>query len=193
MFSKKNNSQTKRLFSFIIACFFKNTNTIQSFREIRLRDRLILRNFRYTHQDFIAARQKDLELDSDYNFFFKLFSSIISNQFFRKFIFEYSNNTDFFDSKARELSSISLKQSFSSLSRHHVWKRYQNDFFIQDNAIERFFRISNMTERNEKSINFYESLTLRRNRECRTARVNRSNLNRFDFNRFNHFREASQD
>jgi hypothetical protein len=42
-----------------------------------------------------------------------------------------------------------------------------------------------MTERNEKSINFYEFLTLRRDRECR---VNR--FNRFDFN---HFREASQD
>jgi hypothetical protein len=42
-----------------------------------------------------------------------------------------------------------------------------------------------MTERNEKSINFYKSLTLRRNRECR---INR--FNRFDFN---HFRKASQD
>jgi hypothetical protein len=42
-----------------------------------------------------------------------------------------------------------------------------------------------MTERNEKSINSYESLTLRRNRECRVSR-----FNRFDFD---HFREALQD
>jgi hypothetical protein len=41
-----------------------------------------------------------------------------------------------------------------------------------------------MTKKNEKSINFYESLTLRRNRKCR---VNR--FNRFDFN---HFRKVSQ-
>ncbi len=43
-----------------------------------------------------------------------------------------------------------------------------------------------MTKRNEKSINFYESLTLRRNRECR---INRFNLN---FNRLSHSRKASQ-
>jgi hypothetical protein len=41
-----------------------------------------------------------------------------------------------------------------------------------------------MTEKNEKSVNFYEFLTLRRDRECR---VNR--FNRFDFN---HSRKASQ-
>jgi hypothetical protein len=41
-----------------------------------------------------------------------------------------------------------------------------------------------MTKRNEKSANSYESLTLRRNRECR---VSRFNLN------LSHFREASQD
>jgi hypothetical protein len=42
-----------------------------------------------------------------------------------------------------------------------------------------------MTERNEKLINFYESLTLRRDRECRV-----SQSNHFDSS---HFREASQD
>jgi hypothetical protein len=42
-----------------------------------------------------------------------------------------------------------------------------------------------MTEKNEKSANFYEFLTLRRNRECR---INR--FNRFDFN---HSRKVSQD
>jgi archaellum biogenesis protein FlaJ (TadC family) len=109
MFSKKSNSQTKRLFSFIIVCFFRSTNTIQFFREIKQRNRFILRNFHYTHQHFIAARQKDFELDSDYNFFFKLFSSVISSQFFRKFIFDFSSDTDLFDLEARESSSISLK------------------------------------------------------------------------------------
>jgi hypothetical protein len=109
MFSKKSNSQTKRLFSFIIVCFLKNTSTIQSFREIKRRDRFILRDFHYTHQDFIAARQKDFELDSDYNLSFKLFSSIISSQFSRKFTFDLSSDTDLFDLEARESSSISLK------------------------------------------------------------------------------------
>ncbi len=56
MFSKKNNSQTKRLFSFIIACFLRSTSTIQSFREVRRLKRLILRDFHYTHQKFIIAR-----------------------------------------------------------------------------------------------------------------------------------------
>jgi hypothetical protein len=66
---------------------------------------------------------------------------------------------------------------------------------FRNNAIERFFRISNMTERNEKSINSHESLTLRRDRECRTIRVNQRNLkrSRLDLNRLNHSREASQD
>jgi hypothetical protein len=44
-----------------------------------------------------------------------------------------------------------------------------------------------MTERNEKLVNFYKFLTLRRNRKCRLNR-----LCRFDFNRFNHFRKISQ-
>jgi hypothetical protein len=198
MFSKRSNSQTKRLISSIIACFLRSTSTIQSFREIRRIDRLILRDFHYTHQDFIVARQKDFELDSDYNLFFKLFSSIISNQFFRKFTFDSSSDTDLFDLEARELSSVSLKQwSSSSLSSHHVRRRYQNDLFIRDNAIERFFRISNMTERNEKSANFYESLTLRRDRECRISRLSLRHscfsFSRLSFNRLSHSREASQD
>ncbi len=41
-----------------------------------------------------------------------------------------------------------------------------------------------MTRRNEKSANFYESLTLRRDRECRVK------FNQFDFNR--HLEESSQ-
>jgi uncharacterized protein (UPF0305 family) len=44
-----------------------------------------------------------------------------------------------------------------------------------------------MTKKNEKSINFYESLTLRQDRE---RRVNR--FCRFCFNCFNHLRKASQ-
>jgi hypothetical protein len=195
MFSKKNNSQTKRLFSFIIVCFLRNTSRIQSFREIKKRDRLILRDFHYTHQNFITARQKDFELDFDYNLFFKLFSSIISNQSFQKFILDSSNDTDLFYLKARESSSISFKQSFSSSSSHHVRRRHQNNFFIRDNAIERFFRVSNMTKRNEKLVNFHEFLTLRRDRECRAARVNQRSFkhNRLNLNRFNHSREALQD
>jgi hypothetical protein len=112
MFSTKNNSQIKRLFSFIIICFFKNTNTIQSFREIRLRKQLILRNFYHTHQDFIVAYQKNLDRDSEYCSSNTVFTSIISNQFSRKFIFDSLSDTDFFDLKTRESSSRSFKQLF---------------------------------------------------------------------------------
>jgi hypothetical protein len=35
--------------------------------------------------------------------------------------------------------------------------------------MERFFRVSTMTRKNEKSANFHESLTLRRNRERRAS------------------------
>ncbi len=203
MFSKKSNSQTKRLFSFIITCFFKNINTIQSFREIKLRKRLILRDFYHTHQDFIVAYQKNLDHDSEYCSSNTTFTSIISSQFFRKFILDSSNDTNLFDLKTRESSLNSFKQSLQSfqsssisismLSFHHVRRKHQNDFFIRNNATERFFRVSNMTRKNEKSADFYESLTLRRDRERRAIRVNQFSRNHLDFNRFCHFREVSQD
>jgi hypothetical protein len=208
MFSKKSNSKTKRLFSFIIACYSRSLNTIQSFREAKRRDRLTLRDFHHIFQDVIAARQKDFELDSNYNFLsFKLSSSVISNQFFRESIFDSLSDIDLFDLKVRSSSSlkslnrsldkhVSLKQLVSfvnslriqssrNLSSRSYERKYQNDLFIRNNATERFFRISNMTERNERSINFYESLTLRQDRECRVSR-----FNRFDFS---HSRKASQD
>jgi hypothetical protein len=50
-----------------------------------------------------------------------------------------------------------------------------------------------MTKRNEKSVDFYESLTLRRDRERRAVRVNRFSRSRLDLNRFCHSREVSQD
>ncbi len=54
-----------------------------------------------------------------------------------------------------------------------------------------------MTERNEKSANFYESLTLRRDRECRISRLSLRHscfsFSRLSFNRLSHSREASQD
>ncbi len=198
MFSKKSNSQTKRLLSSIIACFLRSTSTIQSFREVRRIDRLILRDFHYTHQDFIAARQKDLELDSDYNSSFKLSSSVISNQFSRKSTLDPSSDTDLFDLEAREPSSVPLKQPPPPpLPSHHVRRRYQNDLSIRNNAAERFFRVPNMTERNERSANPYESLTLRRDRECRTSRLslrhNCLSSSRLSSSRLSHPREAPQD
>jgi hypothetical protein len=69
MFSKRSNSQTKRLFSFIIVCYSKSLNTIQSFREVKRRNQLTLKNFHHIFQNVVAARQKDFELDSDYNIF----------------------------------------------------------------------------------------------------------------------------
>jgi hypothetical protein len=50
-----------------------------------------------------------------------------------------------------------------------------------------------MTERNEKSINFHESLTLRRDREYRTTRVKQRSSKRLDLSRLNHSQKASQD
>jgi hypothetical protein len=208
MFSKRNNSQTKRLFSVIIICYLRSLNTIQFFREVKKRNRLTLKDFHHIFQNVIAARQKDFELDSDYNSLsFKLSSSIISNQFFRKSILDSLNDIDLFDLEVRSSSSLrSLNRSFNKhvsfeqfvsfinllkiqssriLSSRSYERKYQNDFFIRDNAIERFFRISNMTKKNERSINFYESLTLRRNRECRVNWFNRLD--------FNHSRKTSQD
>jgi hypothetical protein len=219
MFSKRSNSQTKRLLSSIIVCYFRSLSTIQSFREARKRDRLTLKDFHHIFQNVIVARQKDLELDSDYNFFsFKLSSSIISNQFSRKSTLDSLNDIDLFDLEVRSSSSLksfnkspdrhvsleqlvsfvnSLKtQSPRSLSSRSYERKYQNDLSIRNSATERFFRISNMTERNEKSANFHESLTLRRDRECRVSlRRSRVNLRRcdLDLSRLNHSREDSQD
>jgi hypothetical protein len=157
---------------------------------------LTLKNFHHIFQDVIAARQKDLEFDFDYNSFsFKLFSSIISYQFFRKSIFDSINDIDFFDLEVRSSSSlksfnksldkhVSLKQliSFVNSSRTQSFRNYekkhQNDFFIRNNAIEKFFRISNMTNRNARSIDFHESLTLRRSR--RAFKLNNSDRRNLD-------------
>jgi hypothetical protein len=165
MFSKKSNSKTKRLLSFIIACYSKSLNTIQSFREAKRRNRLTLKDFHHIFQNVIAARQKDFELDSDYNLFsFKLSSSVISNQFSRKSTLDSLSDIDLFDLKIRSSSSlrsfnrsfdrhVSLKQLVSfvnslrtqplrSLSSRSYERKYQNDLSIRDSATERFFRVS---------------------------------------------------
>jgi hypothetical protein len=206
MFSKKTEIKIlnlKRLFSFIIACYFKNLNTIQSFREVKKRNWLILKNFHHIFQNVIAARQKDFELDFNYNFFsFKLSSSIISSQFFRKSIFDSFNDIDLFDLEFR--SSFSFKSFNKSFDKHVLFKRfisfvnsskiqsfrnyekkYRNDLFIRNNTIKFFFRISNITNRNARSIDFYEALTLRRNRRAfKLNNSNRRNLDRKFFKRF---------
>jgi hypothetical protein len=72
-------------------------------------------------QDVIAARQEDLEFDFNYNSFsFKLFSLIISNQFFEKFILDSFNDIDLFDLKVR--SSFSLKSFNKSFDKHVSFK-----------------------------------------------------------------------
>ncbi len=120
----------KRLFSFIIVCYFKSLNTIQSFREIKKRDRLTLRNFHHIFQNVIAAHQKDFELDFDYNFSFKLSSSIILNRFFRKSILDSFNDINLFDLKVR--SSSSLK----SFNRHVLLKQFIS--FVNSSKIQLF-------------------------------------------------------
>jgi hypothetical protein len=211
MFSKKRKIKilktTKRLFSFIIVCYFKSLNTIQSFREVKRRNRLTLKDFHHIFQDVIAARQKDLELDSDYNSSFILFSSIISNQFSRKLIFDSFNDIDLFDLEIRSSSSlksfnrsfdkqVSLKQlilfvnssriqSLRNQSSRSYERKHQNDLFIQNNAIERFFRVSNMTDRDAKSVDFHEFLTLRRSRRVfKLSNLDRRNLDRRESQRF---------
>jgi hypothetical protein len=211
MFSKKRKIKIlkiKRLFSFIIVCYFKSLNTIQSFREVKKRNSLTLKNFHHIFQNVIAARQKNLELDCDYNFLsFKLSSSIISNQFFRKSIFDLFNDIDLFDLKIRSSSSLksfnksldklvsfeqfisfvnsSRIQSFRNQSFRSYERKYQNDFFIRNNAIKRFFRISNMTNRNARSADFHESLTLRRSRRIfKFNNSDRRNLDRKKSQRF---------
>jgi hypothetical protein len=204
MFSKKIKIKifktTKRLFSFIIACYFKNLNTIQFFHEVKKRNRLTLKNFHHIFQNVIAARQKDLELYFDYNSSFILFSSVISSQFFRKSTFDSFNDIDFFDLKIRSSSSLrsfnrsfdkqisfkqlilfvnsSRTQSLRNQSFRSYERKHQNDFFIRDNAIERFFRISNMTNRNAKSADSHEFLTLRRSR--RAFKLNNSDRRNLD-------------
>ncbi len=119
MFSKKKEIKffktIKRLFSFIIACHSKNLNTIQFFREIKKRNRLTLKDFHHIFQNVIAARQKDFELDFDYNSSFILFSFIISSQFSRKSILDSLSDIDFFDLEVR--SSFSLKSFNRSLDK----------------------------------------------------------------------------
>ncbi len=169
---------------------------------------MTLNDFHYIFQNVIAARQKDLELDFDYNFFsFKLFLSIISNQFFRKSVFDLFNDIDLFDLKIRLSSSLkslnksfdkhvlfkqflsfvnsSRIQSFRNKSFRNYEKKYQNNFFIRNNAIKKFFRISNMTNQNAKSVIFHEFLTLRRNRRVfKFNNFDRRNLDRKKFQRF---------
>jgi hypothetical protein len=143
MFSKKREIEIlktiKRLLSFIIVCYFKSLDTIQFFREAKKRNRLTLKDFHHIFQDVIAARQKDFELDFDYSSSsFKLFSSVISDQFSRKSIFDLVNDINFFDLEVRSSSSlkslnrssnkhVSLKQliSFVSSSRTQSFRNYE--------------------------------------------------------------------
>ncbi len=174
---EKNNSQTERLFSFIIVCFSKSLNTIESFREIRKRKWLILRDFHHIFEDVIAARQKNLEPDLDYNsFLVELFSLVISSQFSRELTRGSFNDIDFLNLEVRSFFSlnkfVSLEQSlsksfvnsskilsFRSQSFRSYERKHQNDFFIWNNAIEKLFRISNMTKKNEKSTSSIDDKT----------------------------------
>jgi hypothetical protein len=139
MFSKKKDIKifkiNKRLFSFIIVCYSKSLNTIQSFREIKKRNRLTLKDFHHIFQNVIVARQKNFEFDSDYNSFsFKLFSSVISNQFFRKSTFDSINDIDLFDLKVR--SSSSFKSLNKSLDKHVSLKQFIS--FVNSSKIQSF-------------------------------------------------------
>ncbi len=162
---------------------------------------MTLQDFYHIFLDVIVARQKDFELDFDYNSFsFKLFSSIISNQFFRKSIFDSFSDINLFNLEIRSSSSLKLLnksfdkhvsfkqfisfvnsskiQSFRNQSFRNYERNYQNNLFISNNAIKRFFRVSNMTNRDARSIDFHESLTLRRKR--RVFKFNNSDRRNLD-------------
>jgi hypothetical protein len=170
---------------------------------------LTLRDFHHIFQNVIAVRQKNLELDSDYNSFsFKLFSSIISNQFSRKSTLDSVNDIDLFDLEIRSSSSLrslnrsldkhvsfkqlvlfvnsSTTQTFRNQSFRSYERKHQNDLFIRNNAIERFFRVSNMTNRNAKSADSHEFLTLRRSR--RVFKFNNSDRRNLDRKKSQRFR-----
>ncbi len=136
----------KRLFSFIIVYYFKNLNTIQSFREIKKRNRLTLKKFHHIFQNVIIARQKNLKFNSDYNSFsFKLFSSIISDQFFRKSIFDSINDIDLFDLKIRfrfrsnRLTNRSTNTFRLNSSYHSSIRRKFNRLVIMKENIKMIF------------------------------------------------------
>jgi hypothetical protein len=137
MFSKKRKIKilktNKRLFSFIIVCYFKSLNMIQFFREVKKRNRLTLKNFHRIFQNVIVARQKNFEFDFDYNSFsFKLFSSIISDQFSRKSILDSINDIDLFDLKVR--SSFSFKSLNKSLDKHVSLEQFTS--FVNSSRIQ---------------------------------------------------------
>jgi hypothetical protein len=144
MFSKKRKIKilkTKRLFLFIIACYSRNLNTIQSFREVKKRNRLTLKDFHHTFQDVIAARQKNLELDFYYNSLsFKLSSTIISNQFFRKSILDSFNDIDLFDLKfVHSLRSTNTSRLSSSYQNKSSIRRKFSRFVIMKENIKMIF------------------------------------------------------
>ncbi len=132
-----------------------------------------------------------------------IISIIISSQFSRKSILDSLSDIDFFDLEVHLSSSLKwlnksfdkyvlLKQfiSFVNSSRtqssRNYERKHQNDFFIRDNAIKRFFRVLNMTNRNKKSVNFHEFLTLRQNR--RAFKLNNSDRRNLDWINFQRFR-----
>jgi hypothetical protein len=109
----------------------------------------------------------------------------------------YCDINNLFDLKIRSFFSfnkhVSLKQFISKQivnSSRTQWSRsyerkYQNDFFFRNNAIKRFFRVFNMTNRNAKSTDFHEFLTLRRSRRAfKLNNSDRRNLDRKAFQRF---------
>ncbi len=67
MFSKKKQFINKTFIFIYYRLFSQNMNKIQLFREIKRLKRFILRDFHYTHQDFIVASEKNFEFDFDYN------------------------------------------------------------------------------------------------------------------------------
>jgi hypothetical protein len=133
---------------------------------------------------------------------FKLSSSVISGQSSRELTLDPASDIDLFDLEVRSSSSlrplnrssdrhVSLKQliSFVSSSRTQSLRSYerkhQNDLSIRDSTIERFFRILNMTDRDARSVDSHESLTLRRSRRAlKLSNSDRRNFDRRESQRF---------
>ncbi len=135
---------------------------------------MTLKNFHRIFQNVIADTLKKFRVRFWFynSFSFKLFSSIISNQFFRKSTFDSINDIDFFDLKVRSSSLLkSLKKSFDNTSRlsnsyHSLTRREFNRFIIHRFAI---------MKKNIKMIFLFEVTRLKDSFEYQTWQIEMRN------------------
>jgi hypothetical protein len=172
-FSKRRRTKTHYL-SFIIICFSKSLDTIQSFREVRRQERLILRNFYHMHQNLLAARLEDSDQNESYlSSSSKTENFVIVNHSSQEFSLDSISDTDLFDLEVRSsfhffsLKHVNINQLFAhSSSSQHVELALdeEHDQRCRNRQAEKRVEISNVSLRDEKLADSDESLKLRRER-----------------------------